>query len=243
MRRIALHMFDGAEVLLRREFHIFGRHIIGEVEPGATLTRHRPKHIGGPGLGLRAWGRDVRGGCPKRGERLAGGIDSRLQTGGGGVLARASPRRDQPGDRILRRNKATDCLVPNRAGVHVAGQVHGGVPAARDSKAVGRDGFFAASMADGDLAQSLAAFGRDDLPAGDHAVIALGLDLGPAVDNGGHIDPGLGQVSGGAVGVVIGGKERHLFTGRDTITVQIGPHGAGHHDAGPVIHRKGDRAF
>ena len=67
--------------------------------------------------------------------------------------------------------------------------------------------------------------------------------IGAAVENGRDLHACGHQRTGAGTGTVVVGKERHALTGDNAIAVQIGFHRTGHHDAGAIIHREGNRPF
>ena len=168
LRRVALHVLDGAVVLLRRQTHILGRYVIGEIEPGAMLApRHLPE-------GAQAV-------CAILGLRQIDGLRPAAKFGKCGFcrlqpLAKAGLGRKcairgtchrQPRHHARLRNERCDLLAPDRAAVHVAGNVQRRVPAAGDGEAVAGDaGDLARTVGDHHLAQALPADGIDHLRPG-----------------------------------------------------------------------------
>ena len=241
LRGVALHMLDRGIVFPRRQPDILGGHVIGEIEPGAALALHQPDGAARSGRVAGRRDLDIGRGGPHRGQGGARGLDPCGHAARGRIGAVAGPGGRQSRHRAGGGHKACDAVIPDRAAIHVTGQVQGRVPAPRDAQAIGRDLFLRPTMADGDLLQALPPTGGDNLGPGEQGVIAPCHRLFARIDHTGDLDTACHQIRRGAMRVVIAGKERHALPRRHAIAVEIAAHGAGHHDAGAVVHRKGNR--
>ena len=67
--------------------------------------------------------------------------------------------------------------------------------------------------------------------------------LRAGVNHGGDLHPGVGEVSGGGVGAVVGGEHDHPAADRNPVAVQVGAGSPGEQDAGTVVVGEHDRAF
>jgi hypothetical protein len=133
--------------------------------------------------------------------------------------------------------------------------VHRGVPAAADQQQVAVD---ALGLAGPPVAQRrhqcgahpLDAVGAgDDAPGSDRdaAARACGLPLRgrlrPRVDDGTHLDAGVGEVDRRGVRAVIGGEDDGRAAGQYAVAVQEGARAAGEHDAGAIVVGEHDGAL
>ena len=240
LRRVALHVLDRAEVLLRRLGHVLDRHVIGKVQPGTALAGHRPDGLNLVaailGLGDRHIGRTH----PDLAQRPARGCDAIGQTGGGREHAHCRPRRDPPRHRVGRWHEGGNPGRPERAAVQMTGQVQCRVPAARDPQKVGLDPGLGPLVADGDLRQRQTALRIDHLSPGKDRKLFPLRGIRARVDDPGHADAGGMQITRHLPRGIGIGKQRHALPCRHAIAVQIGADRAAQHDAGPVVVAKRD---
>jgi hypothetical protein len=236
-------VLDRPEVLLRGEVDVLHGHVVLEVEPGAALARDMPVGLerGRAVLGLRRG--DLGRVQPERVERGGGGAEAVGEAGGGGEDAVRGARRVEARDRARGGDEGGDVLPPHRAAVHVAGEVHRRVPAARDGEAVGAERPVAAGMADRDFLEPEAAPGACDGAAGVARNAVGQARVGAGVDEGRHLDSCVAQVGRGAVGVVVVAEDRDGFSRAYTPSVEVGADRARGHDPGAVVVAEGDVAF
>ena len=118
--------------------------------------------------------------------------------------------------------------VPHRARAVVPGKMHVRIPAARHPERIDLQRLVAVLRLDRDGAERLAAGGFHHFAARDDADrpggrAHRGRDLRPAVDDRGDVDAGSRQVASGSPTVVVVGEDRGASTGRDRVSVGVGP--------------------
>jgi hypothetical protein len=125
----------------------------------------------------------------------------------------------------------------------VAGQVQRRVPAARHRQQVGFNLERPANMGARNRGKPRAALGVGDLPAEINRAILDRAGIKAAVDDRRHLHARRHQRPRRGPRAVVIGKNGDLAARYNAVAVQIGPHRPRHHDAGPVVHRKGDGPF
>ena len=131
----------------------------------------------------------------------------------------------------------------------MGGEVDGRIPAAGHGNQIAGEALgLAARIADHDAAHAMAAAHLLDRGAGEVAGLRrlrrrLRARRGAlsCIDHRGDRDAGLGEILGRAEGVVVVGEDHRAPARRDTVAIHIGAHGAGQHDAGPVVIAEDDR--
>ena len=110
-------------------------------------------------------------------------------------------------------------------------------PAAGHGECVRRDGFRAAVAKDRHTLEALAAAGIDNHRAGKNACLAgpCAGRIRTAVDDGSNLQACRFQVARSCITRRVVGEDDSAFSGRDSLPVQIGPHGAGHHHARYIV--------
>ena len=160
---------------------------------------------------------------------------------GGGQRHRAigGARHDHAGGQGAARHEGLDIVAPFRLAALVAGQVHVGVPPARDGEAVDRQNL---PVGQGDGFQALAAHGVHHARPADMPHVGQADRRSPvaAVDHGTDMHAARRQVGGGAPAVVVVGENGHFLARRHAEAVHVGPHGPRQHHAGAVVVAEGD---
>ena len=242
-RRIAFEQFDRAKALALALLDILDRHVVLQIDPGTALA-----FLDVPiGVGLDRFvvgHRQVQfGGCLAQIGESCGCL--RLTLGQGSSQCQAaigSPRDQHAGRNGTARNEGRDIVAPLGSPALVAGQMHIGVPAARDGERVQRDGL---AVGQGDSLERLAPNGRNHARGtsmGDPRNIKRGGAVS-WVDDGDDIHALGHQIGRRAPAIVIVGKDGDILARCHAPTIGIGAHGTGHHDAGAVVHAEGNRAL
>ena len=263
---VALEMLGRAVALAHGERHVGDGDIVLEVDEvlGAAAPDDRggddPERPQGRLLLRRRFRRPARPAFPGKaglGGGFEPGLEAPSQTVGkseraGGGAHRALGLSRAVGD------KAGQRVVVAELAARLGEQVDRRVPAPRDAHQVAPH---PSRLADHPIAGLIEAhdLDRGDPPVavgGDHRLAAQDLDaaltrprwqrtlgLGPRVDDGGHLDAGLGQVERRQVGAVVVGEHHRAGARLGRVAVDIGPGRRSEHDAGPVVVGEDERAL
>ena len=165
----------------------------------------------------------------------------------GQACAKAERARRGAGDAHTRRQRAwnqhRERVAPLRLAVEMGGEVDGRIPTAGHGKQIAGETLgLAARVADHDAAHAMAAAHLLDRGAREVAGLRrlrrrLHARRGAlsCIDQRDHRNARLGEILGRAEGVVVVGEDHRAPAGCDTVTIQVGAHGAGQHDARPVV--------
>ena len=236
-------MFNRSKAFLCRKLHILDGDIIGEIKPGAAFARHGPERLQGVGgsVGNRRFGDGDF--ATQRQQGSVGGGNAVCQAPLGGEMACSSASRCEAGNRPCRGHERRNSRVPDRAAIHMAGQVQRRVPSARQTQTIGFNLCRTACMCHRDGPQRQPAGGAGNrCPKVDRAILNR-AGVGATVDNGRHLDASGHQITRGAAGVIVIGKDCHTLARRHAVFVQVGANGGRHHDTGAVVVFERDGTF
>ena len=141
-------------------------------------------------------------------------------------------------------NEGGDVLLPARPPAMVAGQMHIGIPATGHGKRPAVEMLAAAvGTADRDMAKAKAAGTAGDDGAGEKLGDIACRRIGARIDDRRYIDACRCQVGRRAMPVIIVGEDGDPLGRGGGPAVDIGPYGAGLHDAGAIVIVEGDQPF
>ncbi len=247
-RGVALEVLDRAEALALGELDIGDGDVVLEIDEGLALgVLDAPERRHGRAFGIGGGNRHrPRMEAAGRG-RVAAGSDAVGQAGGQGEIALGGAHHNHAG-RQRARHEGRQGGGPFGAPAEVGREMHGRLPAARDREQVAwhREGL-AARGADLDRTQVGAAQGPQHNAFDEPRTGLPGEGVEPRervrtrVDDGRHGNPGGREVAGGPQRIVVVAEQDRPAARLDGEAVEIAAHGAGQHDAGPVVVGEHDR--